>query len=515
MNHREDLSSFSEGVITKGHRFVVHENDVLSGRGVHIAHHPGNERFRTLVNSRKDETYLTVYTTSEKRAVALEIIKHVKQLDPPGRFLKREGRGHASRGLSGPWEILSDKETLKKTCQALRDCNRADRVGYAACVPPPKDVIQNWTKRDSSAFTREHAAEAVTEAATSVKSLKRSRGKKDDLSPSRQTKGVGSTYFSATKNHMNQSSYLNANMNMNMNMNMLNLNFDQNIMRNKNARINMIGMNTNVNSSENMGTHNHGIVNINRYGKNNAALANPSLGTISTPTIDFNAGLVNSSNYHFTGMQLPQNGVTNQYIQGSSLNQEGNANVENTSQYSSFQQNLANFNQGKNQYASTMYPVISKMNDNANSNLYKANAFSKDIQSSSSNSNSYGLVHAGEHNQREFIMNRQSNNPNNASFPVSMGTSSNGTFHQNIGMQPQYIYNSSQLSSIGINNFNQNPQSIHSAPMMLPLPPNSNMNSTSNVGLMFPTQNPSKGMVEGTVYPTNFQDKNTENANGA
>jgi len=147
-------------------QIVVHDHDVLSGRGVNIAHHPGNQRFRTLVTTRTDETYCASYSASEKRAVAEEIIRHIKDLKPPGRFLKREGRGQVSRGLQGPWEELTDKEVIKKTCQALRDCNRLDRQGYANGVSMPTDVVQSAQKRNELGLTgKQQAARAAAEAA--------------------------------------------------------------------------------------------------------------------------------------------------------------------------------------------------------------------------------------------------------------------------------------------------------------------------------------------------------------
>ena len=152
---------------------VVNVHDVLSGRGVNIALHPGNERFRSLVTTRADPSYCTSYSASEKRAVAEEIIKHIKSLDPPGRFLRREGRGHKFRGLNGPWEELSDRESIKKTCQALRDCNRQDRAGYAMGVVPPTDVaVSAETLARSGMNPKQHAAAAAAaSAAASAASL--------------------------------------------------------------------------------------------------------------------------------------------------------------------------------------------------------------------------------------------------------------------------------------------------------------------------------------------------------
>jgi hypothetical protein len=146
---------------------VVHDHDVLSGRGVNIAQHPGNERFRALVQTRHDEDYCASYTTSEKREVAKEIISHLSSchVDPPGRFLKRTGRANNARGLQGPWEELSEREAVKKTCQALRDCNRQDRTGYAAAVQVPDDVRYNQELRSKLGLSNKEYAEQMAQAA--------------------------------------------------------------------------------------------------------------------------------------------------------------------------------------------------------------------------------------------------------------------------------------------------------------------------------------------------------------
>lgn len=140
---------------------VVSDHDVLSGRGVNIAQHAGNERFRALVQSRHDANYCHEYSTAEKRAVAESIVQHIKTaLDPPGRFLRRSGKSNRSvRGLDGPWEELSREEEIKKTCQALRDCNRQDRAGYAAAVSVPDDVHFSEHLRIQSGMTNKQLAE--------------------------------------------------------------------------------------------------------------------------------------------------------------------------------------------------------------------------------------------------------------------------------------------------------------------------------------------------------------------
>ena len=181
------MSRYSYTPLIQRPHITVHDHDVLSGRGVNIAHHSGNQRFRTLVTTRGDESYCAAYSASEKRAVAEEIIKHIQALDPPGRFLKRDGRGQVSRGLSGPWEELTERESVKKACQALRDCNRLDRQGYASGVAMPTDVLQSARHREDTGLTgKQQAARAAAEvaaaqAAATIPSNKRDWGR---VSPS-------------------------------------------------------------------------------------------------------------------------------------------------------------------------------------------------------------------------------------------------------------------------------------------------------------------------------------------
>lgn len=76
---------------------------------------------------------------TEKRALATEIVSHIRSLDPPGRFLKRVNRAPKPqkdesgdwilppRGLDGTWEELNDEKAIHKACQVMRDIDRPDR----------------------------------------------------------------------------------------------------------------------------------------------------------------------------------------------------------------------------------------------------------------------------------------------------------------------------------------------------------------------------------------------------
>jgi hypothetical protein len=154
-----------------GRLWSATQHDVLGGRGVSVSQHAGNERFRALVYARADADYCNTYTTEEKKAVAEEIVDHISSLDPPGRFLKRpKGYGSSSSrsgssAVDGPWEEISRNDAIKKTCQALRDCNRRDRTGYGASVAAklPPDVAEVCQTHAQSGMTKKQLAEQAAE----------------------------------------------------------------------------------------------------------------------------------------------------------------------------------------------------------------------------------------------------------------------------------------------------------------------------------------------------------------
>jgi len=89
-----------------------HSNDVLYGRGGGTNHHPGNKRYRKIVEGRKVD-----YVNSkrlDKPLVALEIIKEWRAQVPPGRFLKIDDD-------TGLWHDVGDRKAREKTSQALRE----------------------------------------------------------------------------------------------------------------------------------------------------------------------------------------------------------------------------------------------------------------------------------------------------------------------------------------------------------------------------------------------------------
>ena len=109
----EATSTTSSTMVTPDEKGVKEpaENDVLCGRGGSINSHPGNERFRTLVEKRK-RVYLTARFKREKRLIASSIVSEIRGLN--GRFLSRDPK-------TGLWQDIGDEKARDKTSQALRE----------------------------------------------------------------------------------------------------------------------------------------------------------------------------------------------------------------------------------------------------------------------------------------------------------------------------------------------------------------------------------------------------------
>lgn len=67
----------------------IGKNDVLCGRGGAVNEHPGNLQMRGFCTEVVKE-YKTAKKL-EKRKVAMRVVHRVRALNPPGRFLKKEG----------------------------------------------------------------------------------------------------------------------------------------------------------------------------------------------------------------------------------------------------------------------------------------------------------------------------------------------------------------------------------------------------------------------------------------
>ena len=88
------------------------KNDCLFGRGGGTNHHPGNKKYRKLVDCKK-----VVYLASrrlDKPIVAMQLIQIWRAMSPPGRFLVQDKKTEL-------WNDVGDVKAREKTSQALRE----------------------------------------------------------------------------------------------------------------------------------------------------------------------------------------------------------------------------------------------------------------------------------------------------------------------------------------------------------------------------------------------------------
>ena len=109
-------------------------HDILCGRGGGTNAHPGNIKFRKLVAAHKLR-YLAA-SKSDKPAVAREVVKEWRNLNPPGRFLAKadEGSNDANGDQLVVWFDVGDKKAREKASQCLRERNGAANEAVQALV---------------------------------------------------------------------------------------------------------------------------------------------------------------------------------------------------------------------------------------------------------------------------------------------------------------------------------------------------------------------------------------------
>lgn len=107
-------------------------NDVMYGRGGETNAHIGNKKYRYIVESLKSK--YSHAPRNEKPKIAMDVVSLWRKLDPPGRFLKQNGKEQNSieeEGADeGTWYDVGDDQAKKKTSQALREAANPDAQHY-------------------------------------------------------------------------------------------------------------------------------------------------------------------------------------------------------------------------------------------------------------------------------------------------------------------------------------------------------------------------------------------------
>ena len=103
-----DMTSAQERV----GELCVHENDILFGRGGKNSKHSGNKRLRAIARTQKNK--YSQSTKKEKSELSRSIVDYIRNLRPPGRFLKKDT-------TTGKWDEVKEEVAREKVSQALRD----------------------------------------------------------------------------------------------------------------------------------------------------------------------------------------------------------------------------------------------------------------------------------------------------------------------------------------------------------------------------------------------------------
>jgi len=101
---------------------IIHDNDVVLSRGKKKNQHIGNKRLGNV--ARYHVQNYRAASTKYKSLIIKEIVLTIQNLDPPGRFLKRDY-------CTSTWENVSDNYARKKASQAMQDAVREDEDGCA------------------------------------------------------------------------------------------------------------------------------------------------------------------------------------------------------------------------------------------------------------------------------------------------------------------------------------------------------------------------------------------------
>mmetsp|Transcript_6421 Transcript_6421/g.6984 ORF Transcript_6421/g.6984 Transcript_6421/m.6984 type:complete len:314 (-) Transcript_6421:47-988(-) len=123
-----------DSMAERGHEIQPHENDILMGRGGKNNQHVGNEKLRGF--ARLESENYRMASKKGKSFISRELVKKVRLMDPPGRFLKKNN-------ATGAWEDVGDDVAREKASQVLRDA-----VSILS-QPSPSNKNQNKNLHDS------------------------------------------------------------------------------------------------------------------------------------------------------------------------------------------------------------------------------------------------------------------------------------------------------------------------------------------------------------------------------
>lgn len=169
------------------------EEDVLMGRGKRVSEWPGNIHFRQVINRFRDD--YSKAARSKKVEIAKQVMACIHEIG--GRFLKENedevtSNANSSGGSSTTWVVVEPARAVEKTCQALREKEKARTPDKNPFTDPKKKTkLSPYTPPPSKLKSAGSCSDGETNISTAKKSSdKRSASKLPKGRPRKRSKST-------------------------------------------------------------------------------------------------------------------------------------------------------------------------------------------------------------------------------------------------------------------------------------------------------------------------------------
>lgn len=168
------------------------EEDVLMGRGKRVSEWPGNIHFRQVINRFRDD--YSKAARSKKVEIAKQVMACIHEIG--GRFLKENedevtSNANSSGGSSTTWVVVEPARAVEKTCQALREKEKARTPDKNPFTDPKKKTkLSPYTPPPSKLKSAGSCSDGEANATSKKSSDKRSASKLPKGRPRKRSKST-------------------------------------------------------------------------------------------------------------------------------------------------------------------------------------------------------------------------------------------------------------------------------------------------------------------------------------
>ena len=179
-------SEDKEGSVVK----TLNVNDILLGRGGHNNKYIGNERLRQMV-AEQVQCY-AMATKLKKTKMVRAIVRHIRSLDPPGRFLRMTD-------TVATYEDAGDKFASEKVSQVFRDAMAKYGLKNSVYVPKSNTFSNTITTKVDPIELLLSTAEAMDRSQT----IQRVESKAADPTSFQHSRYTQYAHINGVSQHLN------------------------------------------------------------------------------------------------------------------------------------------------------------------------------------------------------------------------------------------------------------------------------------------------------------------------